>query len=70
MPLARWIYHVYPWSIYIVYPWIFHVYAQRCQPDLEWISMVYLWIYHVYSMYIGDDGIYMGYTWVIPGMLY
>ncbi len=24
--------------------------------------MVYPWIYHVYPMYIGQDGIYTGYT--------
>jgi hypothetical protein len=33
-----------------------------------WISMVYTWIYHVYFMYIGKDGIYMEYTWYIPGI--
>ena len=30
---------------------------------VEWIYVVYPWIYHVYPMYIGQDGIYMGYTW-------
>ena len=35
---------------------------------LRWIYVVYPWIYHVYPMHIGQDGIYMGYTWYIPGI--
>jgi hypothetical protein len=58
----QWIYQVYTWSIYVVYPWIYHAYT------LIWISMVYPWIYDAYSMYIGEDGICMEYTQYIPGI--
>ncbi len=69
MDIRKMIYHVYPWIyhvytcwIYVVYPCIYHVYPLRS------IYMVYTCIYHVYPMYIGQDGIYMGYTWYIPGI--
>ncbi len=53
-----WIYHVYTWWIYtgMVYPWIYHVYP------LRWICVPIMWYIHGYTMYIGQNGIYMGYT--------
>jgi hypothetical protein len=62
--VKRYTMYKHGYTTYILgrYTWYIHGYTTY----IHYVG--YPWIYHVYSMYIGEDGIYMEYTWYIPGI--